>query len=96
MSIPREIAQFANDMKATTNRISQINEILARIEVSGGVLTTSMEDMQDGMVAYRVGPDVLRPYLEAEMREEKERAATMERKAKQILEIITDMKAKQP
>jgi hypothetical protein len=88
------ISYFVKQAKACHARIQQLEFIISKARITGAILTTSKEDLQDGLVEYAIGSEVILPYLENELSTEKSRAQEFERKASMMNAIIDKEGAK--
>jgi hypothetical protein len=86
--IEARLVGFAHWRRSTRDRIAQLKELSEAAKEQGGILTMSLEALQDEILNIRVGPDVLTPYLAAELEQQEAQLKKMDAKAKQLLEII--------
>ncbi len=61
------ILQFYRDHIATEKRIETLQKLLVEAAAAGGVLTLSLESLQDNEMNVPVGPEVVVPYLQQEL-----------------------------
>jgi hypothetical protein len=84
----KSLADFAYTRRITRDRIAQLKELSEVANKQGGILTMSLEALQDGILNIPVGSDVLAPYLAAELEQKEAQLKLMDAKARQLLEII--------
>lgn len=86
-SILNQIRSFAHHYQDTKARVAQLTLFSNKAAKEGGVLTLSREAFEDG-IAVDVSPSFLMPRILDELEAQKVLAAKLERKAKQIIDIL--------
>ena len=61
------ILQFYRDYVATEKRIELLQKLLIEAATEGGILTLSLESLQDNEMNVPVGPEIVLPYLQQEL-----------------------------
>jgi hypothetical protein len=84
----QQVRGFANEYGREKRRIEELTAMLPHAQESGGILTISLEALQDDQLRTVVSPDVIVPYIQKELEHEKLLLAESERKMRQVLEII--------
>ena len=82
-----QMRAFVRHYQDTKARVSQLTLFSNKAAVEGGVLAFNREAIQDGMVIH-VSPSFLMPRLLDELEAQKMLALKLERKAKQIIDIL--------
>ncbi len=82
-----QIAAFVRHYTDTKINVSKLTLFLNKAAKDGGVLTLSREAIEDG-IAINVEPSFLTPRLLDELEAHKALAATLEKKAKLIIDIL--------
>jgi cell division septum initiation protein DivIVA len=91
--VESRLVNFAHDRRDARDRIAQLKTLIDAAQKSGGILTMSLEALQDGILNIPVGPDVLLPHLAMELAKEEARLELMDAKAKQLWGIFNSKEA---
>lgn len=86
-STANQMRAFVKHYQDTKARVSLLTLFSNKAAKEGGVLTLSREALEDG-IAVHVAPSFLMPRILDELEAQKELAAKLERKAKQIIDIL--------
>lgn len=86
-SVAQQITAFLRHYTDTKTRVNQLTMFSNKAAKDGGVLTLSREAFEDG-IAVNVAPDFLMPRLLDELEAQKMLAQKLERKARQIIDIL--------
>ena len=83
------VRQFDTLYRETKRRIATLEGICVEAGINGGIITISLECLQDQIIAYKTSPEVLMPYIHGELNEKKKLLLDLEKKMSSVLEIIT-------
>ena len=87
-STAKQITAFVKHYADTKQRVSDLTMFANKASKEGGVFALSRDAIEDNLAVVHVGPDVLLPRLLEELEAQKMLAAKLERKAKQIIDIL--------
>lgn len=83
------LQKFGKEFNALTRRIEMLDNIIPEVAKNGGILTQSLESLQDNVLNIKVMPEVILPYLITELNENKITLESYEVKMRKIIEIIS-------
>lgn len=86
----RQIRAFGAVYIQAAERIIGLNALMPAAAELGGILSTTVEAVQDGIFSVTLEPEMVMRYLKAEIAKQFALCESYDRKARQIIEILNE------